>query len=139
MLAWERSTFDSPFELWREQGVLHLTVRGGAVLMAREMKEVIRLVAALDPDGRAPVLLECREGVRVNEDARNLLRRACGQQGHPVALLTADLDMRLQGELFKHVQRPAFPFRVFGWREEAMRWVRDRRQLGVFEDRSPDR
>ncbi|MBK6371651.1 MAG: hypothetical protein IPF64_18050 [Flavobacteriales bacterium] len=34
-----------------------------------------------------------------------------------------------QAELFKHVERPAFPFRVFTMREAAYRWARERRQL----------
>jgi hypothetical protein len=96
------------------------------------MKELIRLIAALDPSGTAPVLLECREQVVVTENARALLRRVCGAQGHAVAFLTTDLNCRLQGEMFKTVQRPAFPFRVFGWREDAVRWVRERLQHAVI-------
>ncbi len=132
MLARERPVFDCPFELWREDGVLHLVLRNGSELDIRNLKELMRLIAAMDPDGRAPVLMECRDEVHVEEDARVLLCRACGKQGHPVALFTTDLQCRLQGELFKQVQRPAFPFRVFGWRDEALRWVRERRQLTVL-------
>ena len=83
----------------------------------------------MDATGRTPVMLEYNSQVVVSEDARKLLRRVCDAQGHPVALYTTDLECRLQGELFKRVHRPAFPFRVFGWREEAFRWARERVQL----------
>lgn len=135
MIQWDRPAFDSPYELWRENGLVFLVVADDAALGLREMKEVIRQIAAIDAEGNAPVLMECRQRAQIGEDARNFLCRACGQQGHPVALLTSDLDMRLQGELFKQVHKPNFPFRVFGWREEATRWVTERRQLGVLEGR----
>jgi len=58
-----------------------------------------------------------------------LLRKACVSSQRSVALLTQDLDVRLQGEVFKRLQRPSFPFRLFAWREDAHRWVRERKQL----------
>jgi hypothetical protein len=79
------------------------------------------------------VLLVYPERVVVEEPARELLRRVCSAQGHPVALFTTDLQGRLQGELFRRVHKPRFPFRVFGWREEAYRWARERRQLADLE------
>jgi hypothetical protein len=128
MLNWEKPAFSSPFELWKEEGVLFLVLASGATMQVRDMKEVIRLIAALDPSARAPVLLEYPEGVTVEPMARNLLRRVCGAQGHPVAFFTIDPHSRRQGELFKQVQRPAFPFRVFERREQAYNWARERLQ-----------
>jgi len=135
MLSWEKPAFSSPFELWKEDGILHLVLAKGAVMTTRDMKEVIRLIAALDRSGKAPVMLEYPEGVSVDPPARALLRRVCGSQGHPVAFLTTDLNSRLQGDMFRTVERPAFPFRVFCWREEAYRWVRERRQLTELKER----
>lgn len=129
VLNWERPVFDNPFELWKEDGILHLVLAKGAQFGISNMKEVLRLIRALDQTGKAPVMLEYGAQVVVAEDARKLLRRVCGAQGHPVALYTTDLECRLQGELFKQVHRPAFPFRVFGFREEAFRWARERVQL----------
>ena len=126
---WDPPAFDSPFELWKEDGFLHLVLANGAQVGVPQMKEMVRLIGAMDPSGHAPVMLEYNAQVAVTEDARKLLRRVCGAQGHPVALYTTDLECRLQGELFKQVHRPAFPFRVFGWREEAFRWARERVQL----------
>ena len=124
-----RTTFDPPFELWREDGVLHLVLARGARVKVRDMKEFIRLVAALDGTGHAPVLMEYPEQVVVDEPARALLRRVCGAQGHPVALFAVGAAGRAQAEVFKHVERPDFPFRVFALREEAFRWARERREL----------
>ena len=129
MLQWEGAVFESPFELWREEGVLHLVLAKGARMRITDMKELIRLIAALDRHGKAPVLIDHPSGVRIDEDARRLLVRVCGRQGHPVAVYTSDHECRRQSELFHRVHRPSFPFRVFGWRTEAFRWARERRQL----------
>ncbi|MBL7940201.1 MAG: hypothetical protein JNL43_12640 [Flavobacteriales bacterium] len=136
MLEQERTTFDPPFELWREDGVLYLVMAKGARVQVRDMKEFIRLVAALDRSGCSPVLMEYAEQVVVDDSARALLRRICGAQGHPVALFATDPTSRAQAEVFKHVERPAFPFRVFALREEAFRWARERRQLAELVQRS---
>jgi len=129
MLSWERPAFGTSFELWREDGILHLVFRAGARITTQEMKELLRLSAALDPADQAPVLVECQEQVVVEERATTLLRKACVSSQRSVALLTQDLDVRLQGEVFKRLQRPSFPFRLFAWREDAHRWVRERKQL----------
>ena len=128
----DRPVFDQPFELWREDGVLHLVLGIGAQVRISDMKEFIRLVAALDRSGSSPVLIEHARGANVAEDARMILRRVCGAQGHPVGLLAIDPECRAQAEIFKVLERPAFPFRVFARRDEALRWVRERRQLAAL-------
>ncbi|MEX1131935.1 MAG: hypothetical protein WEC15_01815 [Flavobacteriales bacterium] len=129
MVHVERSAFGSSFELWREDGVLHLVLAKGACLDTQGMKELLRLAAVLDPEAHASVLVECGEQVIVPDDARMLMQRSCTGAQRAVAFVTTDLEMRLQGELFKRLQRPRFPFKVFGWREDAWRWVRERKQL----------
>lgn len=121
-----RPVFEHPFELWREDGVLRLVLARGAQVDLQHMKEFIRLVAALDPSGSTPVLMEYPAHVLVADNARALLRRVCGAQGHPVALVVADEGGRAQAELFKYVERPSFPFRIFDHREEAEHWARGR-------------
>lgn len=129
MLAWEPSVFDHPFELWRDDGVMHLVLADGARLSPRVMKEMIRLVAAMDASGASPVLIDHAPGVAVDDDARALLVRVCREHGHPVAVYSANRACRDQLLLFKQVQRPRFPFRVFESRQEAWRWVRECKQL----------
>lgn len=79
--------FEQPFELWREEGLLRFVLAPGARVDVRHMKEFVRLVAALDRSGRAPVVMEFHAQAVVADDARALLRRVCGVQGHPVALV----------------------------------------------------
>ncbi|MBX2972012.1 MAG: hypothetical protein KF797_02820 [Flavobacteriales bacterium] len=121
--------FEQPFELWREDGLLRFVLAPGARVEVRHMKEFIRLVAALDRSGKAPVVMEFNAQASVADDARALLRRVCGAHGHPVALLAADAPGRAQAELFRHVERPAFPFRVFDSRAAAEQWAMERRPM----------
>ncbi len=129
MLHHHRPVFEQPFELWRDAGILRFVLAAGAQVDLPHMKEFIRLVAALDRSGNAPVLMELPAHVQVADDARALLRRVCGSQGHPVAVLVADAGGRALAEMFKYVERPAFPFKVFEDRGSAERWVADRRVL----------
>jgi hypothetical protein len=129
MLQWESPVFEQPFELWRDDGVLHLVLLEGAQLRPKVMKEMIRLVAAMDATGRVPVLIDHAPGVAVDDIARALLVRVCRAQGHPVAVYTANPQCRGQLEFFRQVHRPRFPFRVFDSRNEAWRWARERSQI----------
>lgn len=129
MLQWEPPAFEQPFELWRDDGVLHLVLVEGAQLKTKVMKEMIRLVAALDSTGSVPVLIDHAPGVAVDESARQLLVRVCRAQGHPVVVYTTSQQCRSQLEFFRQVHRPRFPFRVFDSRNEAWRWARERLQI----------
>lgn len=129
MLQWEPPAFEQPFELWRDEGVLHLVLLEGAQLQPKVMKEMIRLMAAMDATGRVPVLIDHAPGVAVDDSARALLVRVCRAQGHPVAVYTANPQCRGQLEFFRQVHRPRFPFRVFDSRNEAWRWARERLQI----------
>ncbi len=132
--------FEQPFELWREDGLLRFALAPGAQVDRGHMKEFIRLVGAMDPSGICPVVMEFPAHVVVADDARALLRRVCGAQGHPVALVVTHSGSRAQGEVFKHVERPAFPFRIFGDRTSAMVWALERK-VGLVEGpvAGPDR
>ncbi|MFN9324047.1 MAG: hypothetical protein ACK6A5_01525 [Flavobacteriales bacterium] len=55
MLTREKPAFQSPFELWKEEGILHLVLAVGANMKVRDMKELIRLISALDTSRSAPV------------------------------------------------------------------------------------
>ena len=139
MLQWEAPAFESPFELWREDGVLHLVLAKGGRMRIGHMKEILRLIAALDNGGRVPVMIDHAFGVVVEEDARRLLTRVCREQGHPVAVYSIDRECRNQLDVFRQVHKPSFPFRVFEQRELAFRWARERRQLASLHKSSKDR
>ncbi|MCB0791747.1 MAG: hypothetical protein H6595_08855 [Flavobacteriales bacterium] len=112
-----------PFELWREEGILRLLLTRHARIGPPEAKELVRLIAALDPATSAPILLELGELVQVGPVAKELLSRLHGEPRRAVALLALDTSDRLQGEFFRRFHKPAFPFRVFVDPGEAHRWL----------------
>lgn len=122
-MQWDPPVFRPPFEFWRDGAVLHLSLREGARLTAQVMKEMVRLVSALDRNGRSPVLIDHAPGVTIEDDARALLVRVCRVQGHPVIVYSGSEQCRMQVEVFRQVHRPRFPLRVFASREEAWRWA----------------
>ncbi|MCB9184722.1 MAG: hypothetical protein H6591_12495 [Flavobacteriales bacterium] len=125
---WEPPVFQQPFELWRDTGVLHLVLADHAYLRRQEMKEMIRLIGALDGTGRVPVMIDHAPDVAIEDDARALLVRICRAQGHPVVVYTTSTVCQRQLELFRQVHRPRFPFHVAASREEAWSWSRMRIQ-----------
>ncbi len=130
--------FGCPFEIWREEGLVRLVLSQGATIQVSEMKELLRLLDALDPGRTTPVLLEQDELAGISHEAGTFVLRACKGPGRCVAFMAHGLADRLQGNFFLRFQRPRFLFRVFGERAEAMRWLRERHQLmtlGVAVDR----
>ena len=113
-----------PFELWREEGVIRLVLSRGARIDICALKELLRVLGAVDPTGRAPVLVEEEDRVEFNEQARDMLRRISKSGGgRPVAVMAYDLTGRVQGGMLAHYFSGSFPMRTFAWREEAMRWI----------------
>ena len=66
-----------PFELWREGGVIHIQFLRDARLDVPMVKELLRVLEAVDPTGRAPVLVEHENRVQLEPEAAALLRRSC--------------------------------------------------------------
>lgn len=112
-----------PFELWREEGVIRLVLTRNASIDVPMIKELMRVLGAVDPTGRAPVLVEQEDRVEFDERARALLRRTCMGGGRPVALMAYDVAGRVQGVMLATYFSDRFPLRVFVWREEALRWI----------------
>lgn len=113
-----------PFELWREDNVIRLVVSSRGHLGIKEMKELIRLVGALDPSGTVPVVVELDALVQVGVRARLLLARMQPIGQRCVALIALDLSDRVQGEFFRRFHRPGFQFRVFHDHDAALHWLR---------------
>lgn len=113
-----------PYELERQEDVLRIAFRAAYQVDPLQMKEILRLVAALDPAVQAAVVVDCPAGLTVTEETRALLARACRSACRPVAIATPELDLRLQAQVFKVVHRPGFPMRVFSSYAEALQWVR---------------
>lgn len=121
-----------PFEAWEEGEVLRLNLLNKASIDNWVIKDILRLLDLLDPYGLRPVLVEQEEMVRMTAEARLLLVRACRSGDRPVAFLAHDIPERIQAEFFARFHRPPFPFRVFGFREEAEHWLLGQRAVKVF-------
>lgn len=134
MHTWEPPAFEQPFELWRDDSVLHLALMRRARLTTGVMKEMIRLVAAMDASGRVPVLIDHAPEVVVEEPARALLVRVCRSQGHPVAVYSESAQCRAQLDVFRQVHKPRFPFREFSSRDEAWRWAQACAQISAVRE-----
>ncbi|MEO8068802.1 MAG: hypothetical protein ABI599_13990 [Flavobacteriales bacterium] len=112
-----------PFEIWREDGVMRVVFCRFTCIGVDEMKEVIRMLGAVDDSGADPVVLELEEHVRVSADARVFLARCSSEAGRPVAFVAGDRSDREMGELFHRYLQPAFPFRTFGHVADAGDWA----------------
>ena len=117
-----------PFELWREADMLRLKFGDEARIGIHEIKEVLRLLDALDPGRCTPILFDQGALVHVIPEARDYVRRACRGPGRTVAFLAHDLADRIQGNFFSRFHKPRFGFKVFAFRNEAERWIRQRQQ-----------
>lgn len=112
-----------PFEIWREEGVIHLLLTRGSRIDNNVMKEILRVMGAIDPAMRSPVLLEQEDRAVLAEGARALLHRFARVPGRPVAFIASDLRDRVQGEMLTHWFNTRFPFRTFAWKTDALKWV----------------
>lgn len=120
------------FEAWEEGEVLRLLLRNVTPIDNRVIKDIVRAMELLDPYGTRPVMVEQEDLMRMTAEARALLVRACRKGHRPVAFVAHDLPERIQGEFFVRHHRPPFPFRVFGFREEAEHWLLGQRAVLAF-------
>ena len=116
----------APFELWREERVLHLSFGSSSSIGISEIKEVLRLISALDPVNERLVVVHSDGNVSISADARLLLSRSCkGDLHRSVAFIADSLSARLTGDMFAILNRPRFPFRVVSSVREAMKWAQE--------------
>jgi hypothetical protein len=87
-----------PFELWREHGVVFLQFGHAASIDVPLVKELLRVLNAVDPTGRAPILVDHDARVELLPAAFQLLRRSCRRPSRPVAWMARDRADLLQGE-----------------------------------------
>lgn len=116
-------SLSTPYELWREDGVLHLTLNPSARIGLFEIKEVLRLVRAMDPVSNHLVMVHSDGNVSVSSEARILLSRSCnGELRRSVAFVADTLSARITADMFALLNRPKFPFKVVSSAREACKW-----------------
>ena len=121
----EPLVLNAPFELWREDGVLHLTFNRSARIGMWEIKEILRLVCALDPVSEHPLLVHSDTDANVSNDARSLLMRLCRRNlKRTIGYVANTLSERISGDLFALFLQPNFPFKVFSSEAEAFKWLK---------------
>ena len=114
----------APFELWREEQILHLTFGSSSSIGVTEIKEVLRLISALDPVNERVVVVHSDGSVSISADARLFLARSCnGELRRSVALVAETLSSRVTGDMFSLLNRPRFPFLVVNSVREALKWA----------------
>lgn len=104
--------------------MIHIQFLRDARLDVPMVKELLRVLEAVDPTGRAPVLVEHENRVQLEPEAAALLRRSCERPSRPLAWMARDRAEVLEGEMHARQFHAHFPMRTFTWREEAMRWIK---------------
>lgn len=117
----ENLTNCAPFELWRDDGKLHLRLNPSVELGVRELKEILRLINALDPGNTRPVLIHSVSGNGISDEAEALLQRSCRGR---IRRFVACVGMRIPArDRLRHImERSSFPFRVFSSDTDADMW-----------------
>ncbi len=114
---------NAPYELWREDGILHLILNRTARIGMHEIKEILRIIKALDPVNMHPVMVLSDASANISNDARRLLQRSCrGDLKRSVAYVAGSFSDRISGDLFALVSRPTFPFKLVGTSNDAFKW-----------------
>jgi hypothetical protein len=122
----ETLILNAPYELWRENGSLHLMLNRSSDLGLLEMKEILRLISALDPDSIRPILVHSQPQAGLSDDARILLQRSCkGNIQRFVAFIGENISTATVGEIQKLKQRCSFPLMEFYSQSDAETWFRN--------------
>ncbi|MCB0795562.1 MAG: hypothetical protein KDB88_12570 [Flavobacteriales bacterium] len=118
-----------PYEIWREEGILQVVFGTTARIRVQEMKEILRLVSALDPVVKAPVLARIGPGALISDMAKLLLARVSAPAGRSVAVLVSDHAELVQARFFHRFHRPGFQLLVTTDHSEAWLWASKRRSV----------
>lgn len=105
--------------------IKEIVVKSGQVFGEADVKESKQLSCEYKPGAKFYVLMEGEEDATVNNPARRLAAsKEYAQYTAALALCTANLALRIMGNLFLKINKPAVGTRLFESREEAMAWLR---------------
>ncbi len=104
--------------------IKEIVVKSGQVFGEADVKESKELSCEYKPNSRFFVLMEGEEGATVNNAARRIAAsREYAQYTSALALCSSNLALRIMGNLFLKVNKPAVHTRLFETREEALAWL----------------
>ena len=105
--------------------IKEIVVKQGQVFGEADVVESKQLSCDHKPNSRFFVLMEGEEGATVNNAARRIAAsREYAQYTSALALCSSNLALRIMGNLFLKVNKPAVHTRLFETREEAVAWLR---------------
>ncbi len=107
-----------------EDLIKEIVVKRGQVFGEADVVESKQLSCEYKPGVKFYVLMEGEEDATVNNAARRLAAsKEYAQYTVALALCTANLALRIMGNLFLKINKPAVATRLFESREEAMAWL----------------
>lgn len=107
-----------------EDLIKEIVVKRGQVFGEADVVESKQLSCEHKPNSRFFVLMEGEEGATVNNAARRFAAsRDYAQYTSALALCSSNLALRIMGNLFLKVNKPAVHTRLFETRGEAMAWL----------------
>jgi hypothetical protein len=104
--------------------IKEIVVKRAQVFGEADVMESKQLSCEYKPGAKFYVLMEGEEDATVNNAARRLAAsREYAQYTSALALCSSNLALRIMGNLFLKVNKPAVQTRFFETREEALAWL----------------
>src|SRR6476620_3532186 len=103
-----------------ENNFMEYIIREGVIIDAVDAREAKRKIVAIRPEVKFYVLAEGVEFFTLTKEARQL----CATKEHldntiAIAFYTKNVSIRLLGEIFNKINKPAVPTKVFTNRENS--------------------
>ena len=104
--------------------IKEMLVKRGQTFTEQDVMESKQLSCDYKPGAKFYVLMEGEEDATVNNSARRLAAsKEYAQYTEALALCTSNLALRIMGNLFLKINKPAVATRLFETREEALIWL----------------
>jgi hypothetical protein len=104
--------------------IKEVVVKRGQVFNESDLAESKQLSCEYLPNAKFYVIMEGEEDATVTNDAKRLAAsKEYAQYTSALALCSSSLGLRIMGNLFLKVNKPAVHTRLFETREEAMAWL----------------
>jgi hypothetical protein len=107
-----------------EQGILHITVIEGAHIDLEALKDDHAASFTLTGHKKVLALYDGRAFFTITPEARNYVKSGILDQTRiATAAITNRLAVRILLNGFMKINKPKTPFRMFGTKEDAMKWL----------------
>lgn len=108
-----------------EKDIYRFDIAEGAEITLEDAEELIRIGTEMTKGLRVGALVDARANFTdTNESRKYFAEQTAAQQFAAVAVVTKSLAQRLIVNFYINVNRPNVPTRMFGDKEEAIKWLR---------------